>query len=343
MMRDDLSQMMADQLDRLMAVEVTPKLIASYEGGEEAGSFEAALSQLGLALALVPEEAGGAGLGWRDIGPALQTLGYHAAPTDLGDRIAANRLLAMLGQAPSETPPPLALDRLELDRGAVHGSAFVARRNVAGAVLAQAGDRLCLVDAANAESRALDTIGRMPAALVEFAGAPVIASAPLPGAGPIELAALIRAAQISGALSRLLEMSIDYGNTRVQFGRPIGKFQAVQHLIARLAGEAGCTRAAVELAFAALDAGLGWEGVAIAKARSSRAVTPGADSAHQVHGAIGVTQEHALHFFTRRLWQWREEAGNEHVWSERLGHAVLDRGAEGLWPAIVELSGTTGA
>ena len=56
--------------------------------------------------------------------------------------------------------------------------------------------------------------------------------------------------------------------------------------------------------------------------------------AHQVHGAIGFTYEHRLHFFTRRLWAWRVEFGNADAWAERLGAGVLAHGADALWPLV---------
>ena len=59
--------------------------------------------------------------------------------------------------------------------------------------------------------------------------------------------------------------------------------------------------------------------------------------AHQVHGAIGFTQEHKLHHLTRRLWAWRDEAGSELHWSRVLGTELLARGADGLWPALTRV------
>jgi acyl-CoA dehydrogenase len=56
--------------------------------------------------------------------------------------------------------------------------------------------------------------------------------------------------------------------------------------------------------------------------------------AHQVHGAIGFTYEHALHFFTRRLWAWRGELGTAEEWARVLGRAVVAAGPDGLWPLV---------
>ena len=55
---------------------------------------------------------------------------------------------------------------------------------------------------------------------------------------------------------------------------------------------------------------------------------------HQVHGAIGFTYEHGLHFATRRLWSWRAEFGAGRDWAETLGHETIAAGADALWPHV---------
>ena len=74
--------------------------------------------------------------------------------------------------------------------------------------------------------------------------------------------------------------------------------------------------------------------VAAAKVRAGEAAGAGAAIAHAVHGAIGFTYEHSLHFATRRLWSWRAEFGSESRWAATLGRAVLARGADALWPDL---------
>jgi acyl-CoA dehydrogenase len=166
-----------------------------------------------------------------------------------------------------------------------------------------------------------------------------VASAPLPHAKELltRYGALARSAQMAGALERALELSLQYANERVQFGRPIGKFQAVQHLLAVQASHAAAASAAFE---AALDFGGDHPDalpVAIAKARISEAAGQGADIAHQVHGAMGFTREHVLHNVTRRLYAWRDEYGNEVFWQRRIGLAVSAQGADALWPMLTAL------
>jgi acyl-CoA dehydrogenase len=124
----------------------------------------------------------------------------------------------------------------------------------------------------------------------------------------------------------------------VQFGRPIAKFQAVQHNLAMLAGEVAAASAAADIAAEACADGIALAPVAIAKVRGGEAAGTGAAIAHQVHGAMGFTYEHSLHHATRRLWAWREEFGNEAQWAARLGRLVATRGADELWPFVADPS-----
>jgi len=146
-----------------------------------------------------------------------------------------------------------------------------------------------------------------------------------------ELLALARTVQMAGCLERILELSLQYANEREQFGRPIGRFQAIQHSLAVMAAEVA---AAVRSADAAVDA-IGDDRftleVAAAKARVGEAAGVCAELAHQVHGAMGFTHEHRLHHFTRRVWAWRDEFGNETYWRRRLGRHIAGLGAAGVW------------
>ena len=140
---------------------------------------------------------------------------------------------------------------------------------------------------------------------------------------PRELGAAVTAAQMAGALERTLEMTVAFANQRVQFGKPIGKFQAVQHQIAVMAEQVCAARMAARI-------GCESDGVwpdplraAAAKSRTSEAAAIVAPLAHAIHGAIGITAELDLQLFTRRLHQWRAEHGSETYWNAILGRAVL--------------------
>lgn len=141
----------------------------------------------------------------------------------------------------------------------------------------------------------------------------------------LELAAVAAAVQIAGAGETLLDMTITHANQRVQFGKPIGRQQAIQHqlaimseqvVLARIAGQIGCT--------AGLDPGIRQAGVA--KQIASAAVPVIAGVAHAVHGAIGITREFSLHRYVRHLHDLRMAYGSETFWARSLGRVRLDAG-----------------
>jgi len=154
------------------------------------------------------------------------------------------------------------------------------------------------------------------------------------------MGAVARGIQIVGALEWLLEQSVQYANDRVQFGKPIGRNQALQQQLALLAGEVAAARMAAIIA-ARDTPSAGAPGcdatvfsAAAAKVRCGEAATRGTAIAHQVHGAIGFTYEHRLHFATRRLWTWREEFGTDAWWAERLGEAAIAAGSQRFWASL---------
>jgi acyl-CoA dehydrogenase len=167
-----------------------------------------------------------------------------------------------------------------------------------------------------------------------FDRAPAVSAAPATGV-PVDairvFGAMARAAQMAGALEAALDHAVRYATERKQFGRPIGAFQAIQQNLAVLAGHVAASGIAAELAFRAADRGDPRFEVAVAKVRVGEAAGVGAGIAHQTHGAIGFTYEHALHFATRRLWSWRAEFGSESAWAQALGRDVVERGAAAVW------------
>jgi acyl-CoA dehydrogenase len=120
----------------------------------------------------------------------------------------------------------------------------------------------------------------------------------------------------------------------VQFGRPISKFQAIQHQMAVLASETAAASAAVEQAVEASAELPDLLTIAVAKARVGEAAGKAANIAHAVFGAMGFTREHTLHYSTRRLWAWRNELGNEAYWQKRLGRTFTAGGADRLWETL---------
>jgi acyl-CoA dehydrogenase len=139
------------------------------------------------------------------------------------------------------------------------------------------------------------------------------------GADVRRLGALLRSVQLVGAMEHVLELTATYAEERRQFGVPLVRFQAVQQQLAQLAGEVASAATVVEHA---IDFPGDVE-VAAAKIRAGEAAAVSAAIAHQVHGAIGMTDEHVLGIYTRRLWSWRDDFGGEAEWARLLGAAVL--------------------
>ena len=167
-------------------------------------------------------------------------------------------------------------------------------------------------------------------------------AAPLPGtaSAPLVVAAFLTAAQMLGAMETCLALSTRYAGERQQFGRPIAQFQAVQHLCARIATGVATVRVAVAQAARSLDRGGGVLAVAIAKSKASEIAEEIAAAAHQIHGAIGFTEEYPLGLFTRRLWSWRDEFGDETFWNGVVGTAAIGWSGE-LWSHLVDGAAAT--
>ena len=146
--------------------------------------------------------------------------------------------------------------------------------------------------------------------------------------------ALLRSVQLSGALSRSLEHCLTWVNDRVQFGKPIARFQAIQHAMAVMASEVAAARAAADMAIEASAIEADWFAVAVAKSRTGEAAGKVAAAAHAAFGAMGFTREHPLHYSTRRLWAWRDDFGSEVVWQAKLGRYMAEKGGDKIWATL---------
>lgn len=347
-MRNDLLK----TVDRIFDEHCTKAVRESAEAGEWPAALWQALEEVGLSRAALPEDAGGSGIEFEDAMFALKRSAYHGAPVPLAETMLAGRLLAAAGIAVPEgclsAAPVQTNDRLEFASTAagatVSGAAHRVPWGNACAHAMVAGDLegrevVGLVSLAGAAAGVEKNLAGEPRALLRFARVPLIACAPLPGAlARVEMeGALYRSVQMAGALERTLEYALQYANERVQFGRPIGKFQAVQHMLAMLAGQVAAASAAADAAVETSRIAPDEFAVSVAKSRIGEAAGKAAEIAHQVHGAMGYTREHNLHYSTRRLWSWRDEFGNETYWQTRLGRAVATAGADALWPMLSRL------
>ena len=342
-----------DTASRIFADLCEPQTINAAEEGTWPEALWDALEESGLPLTWVPDALGGAGAEMLDGFAVLRAAGRAAAPVPLAETLLAGWLLT---QAKIEVPPgPMTIapvfedGHIEIDGLRLKGRARrvpFARNARHVAVLAyRAGTAVvALVPRDGLGLREGRSLAGEPSDTLSFDGAVASAVQPAPGLGTlglVQLGAAVRAQQMAGALEHILDQSVQWSLDRVQFGRQIAKFQAVQHNLAMLADEVAAAGAAADAAAEAIaQYGVGGAivaaQVAVAKCRVGEAAGSGAAIAHQVHGAMGFTYEHSLHHATRRLWAWREEFGNETHWATQLGHMVAAAGADALWPFVTQ-------
>lgn len=312
-----------------------------------------ALSEAGLPLAWVPEDCGGSGASLAEGFGVLNAAGRHAIAVPLAETMLAGWLLA---QAKISCPegemtvvPATPKDRITQNAdgmlaGRARGVPF-GREAKHFAVLASGanGNTIALVDAKKCRIESGIGLGGDNSDTVTLDKVEPLSSKPAPkGFDQTQLmlmGGVVRSLQIAGALEAMLEISVRYSNERVAFEKKISKFQAVQHNLAKLAGEsaaalAAATSAADTLAHAKAFDDAAFLEAAAAKIRCSEAAEKGGAIAHQVHGAIGFTIEHILHRFSLRALAWRDDFGSESYWAVELGKLVAARGADELWPLV---------
>lgn len=336
--------------------------IPAYAGmtqGEWPQALWLALEDLGPAQLLIPEERGGAGGDWLDACTLLECAGEYNVPLPIAETMLAAWLLDLAGEAVPAGPLSFACTGVDLAPASGAGatgrmSLRLQLRNVPWAaacthlvIAAPHGDGVALLSLPRAAftvtpGRALSGEPRDEVSIADLdvtrAGVALRRIETLSYLECLSRAALLRAALMAGACRRVLALTLAYTNERVQFGRAIGQFQAVQHQLAQLAEEAAAARVAVHAAAATTQARWCSAADAAAKVRAGEAAGLAVRIAHQLHGAIGITIEHALHQSTRRLLTWRDEHGAEAWWARELVAQFRrhgEGGSAGAWSTLV--------
>lgn len=294
---------------RMLGEIATPAAIRALESGGSADAIWAELAASGFLDALVGEAHGGAGLSLADIESLVEAIGAHALPLPVAETMVARALLAEAGVAAPDGPIALATSVAMPVPGAL----------LASHVLVDTGEALVLAPASVLGLEPTGVHGALGARLTLPAQGP---SLPRPAAGLRPVAAVLRAALIAGAAARVGELATTHAAERVQFGKPIGRQQALQQMLSVVAEDLIACRLAAQLGCAGgMDVGL--EAAATAKITTSTAAARIAASVHAVHGAIGIAEEYDLQLLTRRLHEWRLADGSEGYWSKVLGEARL--------------------
>ena len=319
-----MDDLLTDAVAQLLRDQSTPDAVRAIEAGGAHGTLWQASEDAGFAAALGPEAQGGAGLALHEVFGLLRLCGTHAVPVPLGETVLARGWLARAGVTVPRGSTVFGDAEAETGNGELV-CPLVRTGRVADQVLVARGGALRLLPTATAQALpagfALDVALRWPAQAWE-------AAPPVQGnAQELRLLqAALYAAQLAGALRAAFDRTLSYANERQQFGRPIGKFQTIQHQLAVMAEHVFAARTAAQLGCRATDLVPEPLHVAIAKARTSEAALEVASMAHAIHGAIGFTAEFDLQLFTRRLHAWRQAAGSESYWHGVAGRHHLDSG-----------------
>jgi alkylation response protein AidB-like acyl-CoA dehydrogenase len=346
-----------------IVVETAEKIFADLADAQEInhdkkGTWKTplwkALADAGLPLSWVAEEFGGSGASLAEGFGVIGAAGRHAIAVPLAETMLAGWLLA---QAKISSPegemtvaPASPKDRITLNAdgtltGRARGVPFTkAARHIAVLANGALGASIALVDASAVRIEDGLNLANDNSDMVTFDKVTPAAVKPAPKGfdqnALMLMGGVVRALQIAGALESMLDISVRYSNERVAFEKKISKFQAVQHNLARLAGESAAALAAATSAADTIvnnsdfnDDAVFLEAVA-AKIRCAEAAEKGGAIAHQVHGAIGFTIEHILHRYSLRALSWRDDFGSESYWAVKLGERVAARGADELWPLV---------
>jgi acyl-CoA dehydrogenase len=315
--------MFADAIEDILRDQCTPAAVRAIEAGGSPAALWQAVEGAGFLELLASEADGGAGLPLSELFPVLAHLGRYTVPVPLGQSIAARALLG--GRLPVPQGMVTLAGALRREAGGRLVCPLTPFGAIADFVLAQDGDALRLLPCASARREPTGVHGSLAATLSwdGDSGTTRIADA---GAALPAFAAALHAALLAGAMTRTFEMTLQYCNDRVQFGKSLGKFQAVQHQLSVMAEHTAAASIAAEAAFRSDGAAPAPLSAAIAKSRTSEAAVLVAATAHALHGAIGVTEEFDLQLLTRRLHEWRVAHGSEAYWNLWIGQRVLQSG-----------------
>lgn len=317
-----MEDLLADALRQLLQDQCPPAVVRQIEQSGDAAALWAQIDNSGFADALVPEAQGGSGLSWHEVLSVMALCGRFTLPVPLAETMVARSVLAQHGLHAS------AQGRITLAQGHVLADGGLV---CAGVQLGRVSDVVLVSDASHSWLLLTQDARHSPAGFVldanlQWSASHMATVKPLPERLDTHLLlACINAAQLSGALLAVFNKTLQYANDRIQFGKPIGKFQAIQHQLSVMAEHSFAAHMAAQLGCASDTATPDPVRVAVAKARTSEAALEVASLSHSIHGAIGFTHEFDLQLFTRRLHAWRQTGGSESYWHTVLGQELVNQ------------------
>lgn len=319
---------LAAPFERLLAGVFPLTAVRAIEAGGKADALWERLEESGFLDVMVPEAAGGAGLSLAQAFELFVAAGASVLPVPVAATLLVRALLGQGGVSAPGGPITIAARVETLAQDGVRAHQVPCGMTAQWVALSQgAGWLLLPVDAARREPSGIH--GSLRADFHWDALPPETIRADS-SVDWMVAGAAITAAQLAGAMERVLAMTVAFANDRVQFGKPIGKFQAIQHQLAVVAENVAASRMAAQIGCTAAGCLPEPLRAAVAKARASEAASLAAPLAHAIHGAIGVTAELDLQLFTRRIHEWRADFGSEWHWNRELGRAFIADGRGAL-------------
>lgn len=342
----EMKSYIEDTAEKILKDFSTKEQRERFEEGVWPSSLWKTIQESGLPLLGVEEEKGGVGGDYEDVFAILRLAGKYAAPIPLAEVIYANQFLA--------THEGEVEDKLRVVHFAEEGPAVQSSYTLMNVpygryideviVIQQEGGQASysIVHPLTGEIERNDNLAGEPRDSLTLSNLGESKKVELNFKEAVEgytkFLALSRAAMMTGAMESVLALSIFYSKERQQFGRPLHKFQAIGHHLTAMAGEVAAAYATLAVTSASYRSEVAKEHIAMAKIELSANANVVAKAAHQLHAGIGMTYEHELHHFTRRLWAWREEAGNETYWADQLASMYQSR-EETIWESITYVKG----
>jgi alkylation response protein AidB-like acyl-CoA dehydrogenase len=340
--------MIETTVDRLLARSDLAMGYAALQDGEFPAQIWSDVAEASLPLLLCSEDAGGVGAGFDDAVELARLSGAGGMPVPMVETLIGNWLLGLAEVEPGAGPVAVLIDVStpvphvdQLSHPSVIWRAIPWARHSRLLAIAKGGHglRVGLVpDGTKVVTAHGKNLAGEPRDTVDLSGFDAISIAwrDLPAeidpSAILARMALLRAASMVGAMDRALRMSLAYTSDRNQFGRSLASFQVIQHTLAVMATQVAAAKSAVMMAAVQSEPKRVAFLAAVAKARAGDAAGVVAAAAHQVHGAMGFTQEYGLGISTKRLWSWRSEDGSEAYWQEWLGARAREAGD--MWAVI---------
>lgn len=349
----EIRSMLVETVEKILKSKCTKELVLSAEKGSMAKQLWNQLESSGMTLVGIEERFGGVGGDLGDAYSLLKIAGKYSAPIPLAETFLANWLLSSshlsIPQEAATIGPARKTDTLSFlparDGWVISGKmkyipwardvktmAVFGKTDKMEEIVASISLDECQI--VKGESLAGEPRDEVILNNVFVSSERVSMNISINENDIWHYCTLTRIALMAGALEQIADLTIKYVNERLQFGQPIGKFQAVKQQLAIMAGEVVASSMTAESMIATIDQGYIDIEVGMAKIQLCEASTIVSKIAHQVIGAMGFTNEHALHLSTRRVWSWQDEYGTASKLAHIVGDHVLHIGSENVWPMI---------